>query len=202
VNDTVVGLRRFVTGFLAAAVALAVAPGTGGCGRALSAPTGEAAAGQPGKEATVVPFQISSPAFDEGQPIPAEFTADGRDVNPPLKIRGVPEGARSLALIVDDPDAPMGTWVHWVMWNVPPDTAMIPADSVPVGAVQGRNSWGRTSYGGPAPPSGTHRYFFKLYALDTTFDLPSSTDKAGLLSAMKGHVLGETQTMGTYSRKR
>ncbi len=147
-------------------------------------------------------FRISSPAFGEGQPIPADYTADGSDVNPPLEIRGVPAGTKSMALIMDDPDAPRGTWVHWVVWNIPADTAMIPADSVPVGAVQGRNSWGRTAYGGPAPPSGTHRYFFKLYALDTRLDLPPSTDKTGLLAAMKGHVLGEAQTMGTYSRKR
>ncbi|NOZ93447.1 MAG: YbhB/YbcL family Raf kinase inhibitor-like protein [Acidobacteria bacterium] len=181
---------------------MAVALVTPGCGRTLSASVGGAAAGHGGKEAAVTSFRISSPAFGEGQPIPADYTADGSDVNPPLEIRGVPAGARSLALIMDDPDAPRGTWVHWVVWNIPADTAMIPADSVPVGAVQGRNSWGRTAYGGPAPPSGTHRYFFKLYALDTTLDLPPSTDKAGLLAAMKGHVLGEAQLMGTYSRKR
>ena len=145
---------------------------------------------------------VRSPAFEDGETIPAKYTADGADVSPPLEIRGVPEGTRSLALIVDDPDAPMGTWVHWVAWNLPPDTAEIPEDGLPPGAVEGSNSWRRRGYGGPAPPSGTHRYFFKVYALDTTLDLPPSADKAALLRAMEGHVLAEAVTMGRYSRRR
>ena len=145
---------------------------------------------------------VESPAFSEGQTIPARYTADGADISPPLVIHGVPGETRSLALIMDDPDAPMGTWVHWVAWNLPAETREIPEGSLPGGTVEGRNSWGRAGYGGPAPPSGTHRYYFKVYALDTKLDLPPSTDKAGLLSAMKGHVLAEAELMGRYSRNR
>ncbi len=143
---------------------------------------------------------VESPAFSEGRAIPARYTADGADISPPLVIQGVPEGTQSLALIMDDPDAPMGTWVHWVAWNLPAGTREIPEGSLPDGAAEGRNSWGRTGYGGPAPPSGTHRYYFKIYALDTKLDLPPATDKARLLSAMKGHVLAEAVLMGRYSR--
>lgn len=153
------------------------------------------------KEATMT-FEISSPAFDDGGTIPVRYTADGADVSPPLLVAGVPERAASLALIMDDPDAPMGTWVHWVLWNIPPDVADIPEASVPEGAEEGGNSWGNVEYGGPAPPSGTHRYVFKLYALGTTLDLPAGTDKAGVLGAMQGRVVAEAQLVGTYSRER
>ncbi len=145
-------------------------------------------------------LSISSPAFENGHPIPPQFTADGDDVSPELTITSVPDGAASLALIMDDPDAPMGTWVHWVVWNIPTDTAVIEEGSEPVGSAGGRNSWGRTGYGGPAPPSGTHRYFFKLFALDTVLDLPPTTDKAALEGAMEEHILDRTELMGTYSR--
>ena len=143
---------------------------------------------------------ISTPAFGNGQPIPDRHTADGADTSPQLDITGVPDGAVSFALIMDDPDAPMGTWVHWVVWSIPATTTTLPEGGLPDGAVEGQNSWGRSGYGGPAPPSGTHRYFFKLYALDIDLDLPTSTDKNGLLQAVEGHVLARAQVMGTYAR--
>jgi Raf kinase inhibitor-like YbhB/YbcL family protein len=145
-------------------------------------------------------FTVSSPAFEDGQPIPARHTADGADISPELELASPPEGTESFALIMDDPDAPMGTWVHWVVWSIPGDTRTIPEGSLPDGAVEGRNSWRRSEYGGPAPPSGTHRYIFKVYALDTTLDLPTSADKAGLERAIQGHVLAEAALMGTYTR--
>lgn len=144
---------------------------------------------------------IRSPAFLAGAAIPATYTCDARDVSPPLVIGSVPAGTRSLALVMDDPDAPGGTWVHWVMWNIPPDTREIPENILPVGAKQGKNSWKRAGYGGPCPPSGTHRYVFKLYALDTTLNLSSSAGKAELERAMEGHLLAVGQYMGTYARR-
>ena len=179
-------------------------------GVACGAPPGRSeAAGAPEPAPTTgeVPmngFGLGSPAFSGGEPIPPRFTADGPDLSPGLVIRNAPAGTVSFALIMDDPDAPMGTWVHWVVWNIPGTTEVIPEGRLPEGAVEGTNSWGRTGYGGPSPPRGTgiHRYFFKLYALDTTLDLPVSTDTAGLLRAMEGHVLGEARLMGTYTRDR
>ncbi|KAF0217904.1 MAG: PEBP family [Geobacteraceae bacterium] len=146
-------------------------------------------------------LRISSPAFAEGGSIPVRYTCDGADVNPPLTIENVPEGARSLALVVDDPDAPMGMWVHWVVWNIDPQTKEIKESSVSAGASQGKNDWRRNSYGGPCPPSGTHRYFFKLYALDATLNLPQSAGKNELERAIQGHILAKAQLMGTYKRK-
>ncbi len=146
-------------------------------------------------------LQLTSSAFAKGGAIPAKYTCDGEDVNPPLAIDRVPAGTKSLALIVDDPDAPVGLWVHWVLWNIHPQIRQITEKSVPAGAVQGKNSWGRTSYGGPCPPSGTHRYFFKLYALDTILKLGSGTTKAELERTMEGHVIGKGELMGTYRRK-
>ena len=145
-------------------------------------------------------LRITSSAFADGEAIPPKYTADGDDVNPPLIISGVPEGAQSLVLIMDDPDAPMGTWDHWIVFNIPADTSEITEDSVPAGAIQGRNSWGRSDYGGPAPPRGTHRYFFKLYALDTKLDLPAGSKKTRLEAAMKGHILADAELIGLYSR--
>jgi Raf kinase inhibitor-like YbhB/YbcL family protein len=153
-------------------------------------------------EAAMRSFRITSTAFTEGRPIPARYTADGDDVSPPLEVHDPPDGTQSLVLIMDDPDAPVGTWVHWVVWRIPVQTREIRAGELPSGAVEGRNSWGRTGYGGPAPPSGTHRYFFKLLALDILPELPPTTDKAALLRAVEGHVLGQAQLMGTYSRGR
>ena len=148
-------------------------------------------------------MQITSPAFADNTPIPDRFTCQGDDINPPLDIAGVPEGTKSLVLIVDDPDAPdpaapKMVWEHWVMWNIPPTTSAVGAGMVPAGAVQGTNSWSRTDYGGPCPPIGTHRYFFKLYALDTTLALGTTSIKADIETAMQGHVLAQGQLLGLY----
>ncbi len=143
--------------------------------------------------------KLSSPAFADKQGIPPDYTCDGADRIPPLEISDVPPTAKSLALVMDDPDAPMGTWDHWVVWNIPPETKRI--DAEPEG-VAGKNSWGKTGYGGPCPPSGTHRYYFKVYALDTMLDIPAGSNKASLLSAMRGHVLAEASLMGTYQRRK
>ncbi|WP_282000698.1 YbhB/YbcL family Raf kinase inhibitor-like protein [Geotalea uraniireducens] len=143
---------------------------------------------------------VTSPVFTGGGAIPAAYTCDGNDHNPPLHFSGVPKAARSLALIVDDPDAPAGTWVHWVVWNISPE-GMIGENSVPAGATEGRNSWQRNRYGGPCPPSGTHRYYFKLYALDTIFALGPTTTAAELERVMAGHVIGRGELMGTYRRR-
>jgi Raf kinase inhibitor-like YbhB/YbcL family protein len=146
-------------------------------------------------------MEISSRSFSEGGTIPARYTCDGGDVNPPLIIGNVPEKAQSLALIMDDPDAPVGTWVHWVVWNMAPANGEIPENSAPGGAVQGRNSWGQNRFGGPCPPSGSHRYFFKLFALDTLLTIHASADKGQLEKAMHGHILAEAHCMGTYKRR-
>ena len=143
---------------------------------------------------------ISSPAFADGQPIPPKFTADGANLSPALAFANPPAGTACFALIVDDPDAPMGTWVHWVAWNIPSGARTIPEGRLPAGSVEGRNSWGRTGYGGPSPPSGTHHYHFKLYALDRTLELPRTADKTALIDAMEGRVLARAQLTGTYRR--
>ncbi len=149
----------------------------------------------------VAKLKLSSPAFEHGQPIPSRYTADGEDINPPLVIEGIPPGTKSLVLIMDDPDAPIGLWVHWVVFNIPPDTTRIEEGEEPPGT-PGLNSWRRTGYGGPAPPSGTHRYFFRVYALDTVLDLPEGAGKRQVEHAMEGHILAMGELMGTYSRKR
>ena len=145
---------------------------------------------------------IGSAAFEDGAPMATKYTCEGDDISPPLQWEGIPEGTRSLALIMDDPDAPVGIWVHWLLWNIRPDTRHIDENSVPDGAIQGLNSWERNSYGGPCPPSGTHRYFLKLFALDTDLNLPRTATKADLESAMQGHILAKTELMGTYSRSK
>ena len=144
---------------------------------------------------------ISSTAFRHNGMVPAKYTCDGTDVSPPLAIEGVPENATSLALIVDDPDAPAGTWVHWVVWNIDPKTKEIAEGSVPKGAQQGMNDFRRRDYGGPCPPSGTHRYFFKLYALDTLLSLGTGAEKADLERSMHGHVLARAEIIGLYRRR-
>jgi hypothetical protein len=143
-------------------------------------------------------FQIVSPAFNHNEKIPAQYTCSGEDVNPPLSIRGIPEGTKTLTLIMDDPDAPMGTWVHWVVYNIPP-VEIIAENSAP--GQQALNSFGRINYGGPCPPSGTHRYFFKLYALDTALTASPKWTQADVLKAMKGHVLAQTELTGLYKRE-
>jgi hypothetical protein len=146
-------------------------------------------------------LKITSPAFAHKTPIPERYTCDGRDINPPLLIDAVPSEAKSLALIMDDPDAPVGIWIHWVVWNIPPQTREIKENSLPAGAVQGLNGWKRNSYGGPCPPSGIHRYFFKIYALDTTLSLAQPITKADLERAMQRHIVAQGELMGTYQRK-
>jgi len=142
----------------------------------------------------------------QGQPIPARYSCKGQDISPPLEWdKELPERTQSLALIMDDPDAPMGTWVHWVLYNIPATAHALPENTPddPVladGALQGTNSSRKTGYDGPCPPSGTHRYFFKLYALDTRLGLPSGATKDQLLEAMQGHILGQAELMGTFSK--
>lgn len=145
-------------------------------------------------------MEITSTEFGNNQKIPEKFTCDGKDKSPPLKMSQVPGEARSLALIVDDPDAPNGCWIHWLLWNIDPKTPEIKEGTAPEGATQGTNDFGKTGYGGPCPPSGEHRYFFKLYALDVTFSLGSSAKKDELEKAMEGHILEQAELIGTYSR--
>lgn len=149
-----------------------------------------------------LPMQIISPSFAHNQTIPAKYTCDGDNINPPLKFVDVPSEAKSLALIMDDPDAPAGTWVHWTLWNLNPDLGGIEENSVPPSAVQGKTSFGNNKYGGPCPPSGQHRYFFKLYALDTKLDLPSYSEAEALEKALEGHILQQAELIGIYGRKR
>ncbi|MCG8431435.1 MAG: YbhB/YbcL family Raf kinase inhibitor-like protein [Candidatus Omnitrophica bacterium] len=144
-------------------------------------------------------MQITSPEFAHNESIPGLFTCQGDDVNPALEISGVPEDARTLVLIMDDPDAPGVTWDHWIVWNIPAGTVGIEQDSVP--GEQGRNSWGRRDYGGPCPPSGTHRYFFKLYALDTELSLSAGASKQELEQAMQGHILAQAELIGLYKKE-
>ncbi|OIO88835.1 MAG: phosphatidylethanolamine-binding protein [Anaerolineae bacterium CG2_30_64_16] len=150
-------------------------------------------------------MKLTSSAFGAGDMIPRRYTCDGDDLSPPLAWTGTPAGARALALICDDPDAPVGTWVHWVLFNLPPSLTQLPeglpaAQTLENGAIHGTNSWKRVGYGGPCPPSGTHRYFFKLYALDAPLTLGSNATARDVQAAMKGHVLAEAQLMGRYRR--
>ena len=150
-------------------------------------------------------FALTSPAFAEGQAIAAVYTCEGRDVSPPLAWTDPPAGTKSFALISDDPDAPGKTWVHWVLYNLPPSVRALP-EAVPPdreladGTRQGMTDFGRIGYGGPCPPSGTHRYLFKLYALDVLLTLPPGATKPQLEEAMEGHLLAEAHLMGTYRR--
>jgi len=167
----------------------------GSHGHALSAPKGGRA------------MKIFSSAFKDGQRIPSKYTCDGEDISPPLEWESVPDGTRSFSLICDDPDAPVGTWVHWVVYDIPPEAKKLGENTAPEresasGMRQGKNGWARIGYGGPCPPSGSHRYYFKLYALDAESGLKPGATKEQLLQSMKGHVLAETQLMGTYSRQR
>ena len=151
-------------------------------------------------------IKLTSRAFQEGGAIPAQYTCDGQNVSPPLAWGDVPAETKSLALVADDPDAPRGTWVHWVVYNLPAATKELP-EGVPAagelagGGRQGRNDFGQTAYGGPCPPAGTHRYYFKLYALNATLDLPVGATRQDLLRAMYGHILDEGQLMGRYRKQ-
>jgi Raf kinase inhibitor-like YbhB/YbcL family protein len=160
-----------------------------------------AAAGMAKETKNMKELTITSPAFTDGGAIPVRYTCDGPDISPPLAIAAIPSETSSLALIVDDPDAPAGTWVHWIVWNIPADTRNVNEGHVPAGAKQGLNDWRRNSYNGPCPPSGTHRYFFKIYALDKTLDLPQSATKAALERAMEGHILAQGRLMGRFRHR-
>jgi Raf kinase inhibitor-like YbhB/YbcL family protein len=146
-------------------------------------------------------MKVTSPEFVNGKPIPSKYSCNGEEINPPLVFEGVPPEAKSLALILDDPDAPAGTWVHWVLWNIDPTTTEIKHGSVPKGAQEGLNSWKRKGYGGPCPPSGTHRYFFRLYALQERLNLPASATRKDLDHAMQGKIIAQSELMGVYSHK-
>jgi hypothetical protein len=146
-------------------------------------------------------LKLSSPAFGNNGEIPQKYTCDGDDVNPPLQISGIPEGTQSLVLIVDDPDAPLKTWTHWVVYNIPPGTTSIPENSFPQNAKHGINTGGSTEYSGPCPPSGTHRYIFKLYALNTIDTSEIRRDKASIENFMKNRIIDQTQLTGVYSKQ-
>jgi Raf kinase inhibitor-like YbhB/YbcL family protein len=146
-------------------------------------------------------LKVTSHAFAQGGKIPKKYTCDSSNVSPPLRIENLPKTARSLALIVDDPDAPGRTWTHWLLWNIDPKATEIREDSAPQNAIQGTSDFGSAKYGGPCPPSGSHRYYFKAYALDTTLSLPSSSKKAAVEKAMAGHIVAEGSLMGTYSHE-
>lgn len=146
-------------------------------------------------------FALTSPAFASGQPIPARHTCTGADLAPELAWDVPPAGTQSLALIMDDPDAPGGTWTHWILFNLPPQTQTLsPAQAVPAGSLNGKNSWGKAGYGGPCPPFGTHHYYFKLYALDAALDPAEGATRTELLARMDGHVLAVAELMGTYAK--
>jgi Raf kinase inhibitor-like YbhB/YbcL family protein len=157
----------------------------------------------------IMALTLKSSAFDNGGEIPSRYTCEGEDVSPSLVWTGVPETARSLVLIIDDPDAPdpkapKMTWVHWVLYNIPPDVTGLPEGVVPAklspGMMEGLNDWKRIGYGGPCPPIGRHRYFHKLYALDTVLEVMNTPIKAKVEAAMKGHVIAQAELMGTYKK--
>ena len=155
-----------------------------------------------------ITMKITSSAFAHNGLIPKQYTCDGENFNPPLKISGTPSNAKSLALIVDDPDAPGRTWIHWTLWNIDPKTIVIAENNIPVGALEGVTDFGKPGYGGPCPPpnpdpsvgAGTHRYFFKIYALDTLLNLPASAKKSDIEAAMQGHILDQAELIGLYRR--
>jgi Raf kinase inhibitor-like YbhB/YbcL family protein len=146
-------------------------------------------------------ISVTTPAFQAGGDVAAKFTCNGANVNPELKINGVPNEAKSLVLIVDDPDAPRGLFTHWIVWNIDPKTTRVAENSAPTAGVQGINDFGKRNYGGPCPPSGTHRYFFKIFALDTKLELKPGARRAELDAAMRGHILAQGELMGRYSHK-
>jgi Raf kinase inhibitor-like YbhB/YbcL family protein len=149
-------------------------------------------------------LKLISNAFKEGEGIPRQYTCDGINISPPLEWSGVPGTAKTVAIIADDPDAPSGTWVHWVLYNVPADNIgfvenVAEGENLKGGGFQGKNDFGKIAYGGPCPPRGTHRYLFKIYALDSELPLKGGATKDELLKAMEGHILVQGQLMGTYA---
>lgn len=143
-------------------------------------------------------MRLTSPAFQDNGRIPAKYTCDGDNINPELRISDPPLGTKSLALVMEDPDAPNGTWVHWIVWNISPRMTSLVEGAEPREAVIGRNSWGHNMYGGPCPPSGTHHYVFRLYALDAPLDLAGTASKGQLNVSMEGHILAEAVLTGLY----
>ena len=195
--------RTFLTALLSCVML------TAACRREAAPPNANVTAPSPAattKGEEKMTLKLTSTAFDEGGMIPAKYTCDGENVSPPLAWSGVPEAAKSLALVADDPDAPGGTWTHWVIYQIPATEKGLPEnvparDTLDDGARQGKNDFKKTGYGGPCPPSGTHRYFFKLYALDTDPNLPPGATKDQLLKATEGHVVAQGQLMGRYKRQ-
>lgn len=150
---------------------------------------------------TISPMLLSSPAFDNNCDIPLKYTCEGENINPPLVFKDVPKEAKSLALVVDDPDAPQGDWVHWLVWNMDSTTTTgIAEHSVPPEAIQGMTDFGQQQYGGPCPPIGIHHYYFKLYALDIKLNISSFSDKTALEKAMENHILAKAELIGTYKK--
>lgn len=187
---------------LAVPLRCAAEPPEGG-GKPATRPGG----GAGGRTAAPAKLGVISPSFEYLGLIPDTYTCDGRDALVPLDIANVPAGAKSLAIVVDDPDVPKslrpdGNWDHWLIWNLPPSATSIREGSLPGGAVQGKNSWGRNDWGGPCPPDREHRYFFKVFALDAMLTIPASSGKPELLRAMEGHVIGYGELVGRYDRKR
>jgi len=152
------------------------------------------------EEITSITMEISSSAFANNENIPAKYTCDGDNISPPLTFANVPENTKSLVLINNDPDAPAGTWVHWTVWNIDPTTTEVAENKIPKNGDEGMTSFGFRHYGGPCPPSGTHRYFFKLYALDTSLELDTGSTAVDLETAIDGHILEQTELIGLYSR--
>ncbi len=191
-------LRRIIMRWKRSLLMIAAAVFVFGCEEREQERTGK-------KGGTTMDIKVTSTAFEESGMIPAKYTCDGEDISPPLKLESVPEGTRSIALIADDPDAPMGTFVHWVLFNLPADTREL-AENMPKkerlenGAIQGETDFGKKKegYGGPCPPSGTHRYYFKVYALDAMLDLGPDAKKKDVEKAMEGHILAQGQLMGQY----
>lgn len=147
-------------------------------------------------------MKIISSAFKENQTIPSKYTCDGENISPPLFFSDVPKNAKSLVLIVDDPDAPVKTWAHWTVFNISTTSQSAEENSIPEGSIEAMTDFGKPGYGGPCPPHGTHRYFFKLYALDTVLSLPKETDKKMLEEAIKNHIIEKAELVGVYSRSK
>ena len=146
-------------------------------------------------------MQLTSSAFNHNSFIPEKYTCDGLDINPPLSISDTPKNTQSLLLIIDDPDSPAGTFIHWLLWNIDPQTTEILEKSIPNGAIEGLTSWGKIGYGGPCPNVGTHRYFFKIFALDFKINLPSPANVTKILPLIRNHILDQAQLTGKYSKR-
>jgi Raf kinase inhibitor-like YbhB/YbcL family protein len=195
--------RTFLPALLSSVLLLAA------CQRGPTTPTANSTAPTPAattRGEDKMALKITSTAFDEGGMIPARYTCDGENVSPSLAWSGVPAGAKTLALVADDPDAPRGTWTHWVIFQIPATEKGLPEnvparDTLEGGAQQGNNDFKKLGYGGPCPPDGTHRYFFKLYALDADLNLPPGATKDQLLKASEGHVVAQGQLVGQYKRQ-